>query len=72
MARAQPGAWRLHRDLVAVSPDLHRHASRRVAALQSTSEGRFRFRRRNHGPDALGRPVFDLYIQYEPTSKEPS
>lgn len=65
MARAQPGAWRLHRDLVAVTPHLHQHAARRVPALAATDDGRFRFRRRNHGQDDLGRPVFDLFVQYQ-------
>lgn len=70
MARAADGAWRLHRDLVAVTPDLHRHAQRRVKALRPTETGRYEFARANVGVDDLGLPIFDLFVRWQPTAKE--
>lgn len=70
MARQAGGAWRLHRDLVAVTPDLQRHAQRRVRPLRPTTEGRFEFARTNEGVDDLGYAIFDLLVRYVATAKE--
>lgn len=69
-ARAHPAVWRTFPDLIGVNADLHRHAVRRVRALQPTASGHFEFRRANIGPDHLGRTVFDLRIRYVPTTQE--
>lgn len=65
-ARSKPGVWRQHPDLIAVGEHLYRHIRRRVPALEPTEHGRFRYRRMHTTVDHLGRPLFDLKIQYQP------
>lgn len=69
-ARAHPGVWRMHPDLISVNADLRQHAARRVRALQPGPDGHYEFRRANVGPNHLGHTVFDLKIRFVPTIKE--
>lgn len=69
MARKAGGAWRLHPDLACVTADLQKHAARRVQLLQPTPDGRYEFSRANQSSDPLGRPVFDLFVRFTPTTQ---
>lgn len=71
MARRAGGAWRLHPSLAHADDHLLQHARRRVRALRPSATHRFEFARGNVGVDALGKPMFSLFVRQVPKGTDP-
>lgn len=71
MARSAGGVWRLHPDLAAVTPNLLRHAQRRVPSFFPRGGHVYEFARGNEAVNDRGETVFDLYIRYVPEGTAP-